>query len=73
MGVNCDTCSDTSAVDLRDERIRQKIQPIRELAPPFKQLPNLHVTAVLLCYLGYEDDIRYILNNLSRSTKKYYL
>ena len=72
MGVICDTCSDANVVDLRKERIRQNNIPIREMKPPFGCLPNLHVTLVLLSYLGYEDEISELLHLLSKETMRYY-
>ena len=70
--IVCDTCNDSNAVDLRQEGIRTKSTPIREMRPPIAGLPSLHVMALLLSFYGYEDEVEAILHLLSRDTSRYY-
>ena len=72
MGVNCDACSnDNQAIDLRDQERPQRY-PARQQRPPFRQLPDMFVTMVMLSYLGFEDEVKYLLCKISRASKRYY-
>ena len=70
--IVCDTCNDSNAVDLRQERIRTKSTPIKEMRPPIVGLPSLYVMALLLSYYGYEDEVEALLCLLSHGTTRYY-
>ena len=72
MGVNCDACSDQLTTDLRDTTTRPKYNMPIKFKPPFRRLPDLQVTAVVLSYLDYEEDISMLLQILSRDCRNFY-
>ena len=72
MGVNCDACSDQQTTDFRDRNTRPKYNIPVKFKPPFRKLPELKVTTVILSYVGYEEDLNHMLQILSRNCRNFY-
>ena len=67
MGVNCDTCTDQLTTDFRDKR---QMMPAK-FKPPFRQLPDPKVTAMILSYMEYEEELKWLLDHISTDSRKF--
>ena len=58
---------------LSEKKIKEEKFRNMKIKTPFPKLPSFHSSAVIISYLGYEDEIHVILQSISRNTYSYYI